>query len=66
VEVGLNAGRGADLVSGVGEQEDDGALARFGATSPTPFLAKPWHLASRTPTRRYFSTECPPPAEALR
>jgi hypothetical protein len=37
-----------------------------GSVSPANFRAKPWHLVSTTPTRRYFSTSCPPPVEALR
>jgi TRAP-type C4-dicarboxylate transport system substrate-binding protein len=36
-----------------------------GAVSPHNFRAKPWHLVSATPSRRYFSKRCPPPSEAL-
>jgi hypothetical protein len=36
-----------------------------GAVSPHNFRAKPWHLVSSTPSRRYFSKKCPPPKEAL-
>jgi TRAP-type C4-dicarboxylate transport system substrate-binding protein len=36
-----------------------------GAISPTNFDSQPWRLISATPTRRYFSTRCPPPPEAL-
>jgi TRAP-type C4-dicarboxylate transport system substrate-binding protein len=36
-----------------------------GSVSAENFRAKPWHLVSTTPTRSYFSTDCPPPAEAL-
>lgn len=36
-----------------------------GAISPENFRAAPWHLVSETPSRRYFSRECPPPKEAL-
>ena len=35
-------------------------------SSPTNFRAKPWHLVSTTPSKRYFSRKCPPPKEALR
>lgn len=33
--------------------------------SPMNFRAKPWHLVSGTPSRRYFAKKCPPPREAL-
>jgi hypothetical protein len=33
--------------------------------SPTNFRAKPWHLVSATPSRRYFAKKCPPPKRAL-
>ena len=36
-----------------------------GAISPSNFRAKPWHRISATPSRRYFSKRCPPPAAAL-
>ena len=36
-----------------------------GASSPANFRAKPWHRVSTTPSRSYFSKECPPPKEAL-
>ena len=36
-----------------------------GAVSPANFLAKPWHRVSRTPSRSYFSKDCPPPEKAL-
>ena len=32
---------------------------------PLNFRAEPWRRLSSTPTRRYFSKRCPPPAEAL-
>jgi TRAP-type C4-dicarboxylate transport system substrate-binding protein len=42
------------------------SLARVaGAVSPLNFRARPWHLVSDTPTRRYFSKRCPPPRKAL-
>jgi hypothetical protein len=37
-----------------------------GAISPVNFRDKPWRRLSETPTRRYFSKRCPPPAAALR
>jgi TRAP-type C4-dicarboxylate transport system substrate-binding protein len=37
-----------------------------GAVSPHNFRAKPWHLVSSTPSRRYFSKKCPPPRKALK
>jgi hypothetical protein len=37
-----------------------------GAISPANFRARPWHLLSASPSRRYLSTRCPPPAAALR
>jgi TRAP-type C4-dicarboxylate transport system substrate-binding protein len=36
-----------------------------GQISPMNFRAKPWRRLSSSPTRRYFSKRCPPPAEAL-
>jgi TRAP-type transport system periplasmic protein len=36
-----------------------------GASSPGNFRAKPWHLISSTPSRRFLNTHCPPPARAL-
>lgn len=36
-----------------------------GEISPLNFRAKPWRRLSSTPTRRYLSKRCPPPAEAL-
>jgi TRAP-type C4-dicarboxylate transport system substrate-binding protein len=33
--------------------------------SPMNFRVKPWHRISTTPSRRYFSKRCPPPAAAL-
>jgi TRAP-type C4-dicarboxylate transport system substrate-binding protein len=36
-----------------------------GQISPANFRAKPWRRLSSSPTRRYFSKRCPPPAEAL-
>jgi hypothetical protein len=36
-----------------------------GAVSPLNFRGKPWRRISATPSRRYFSTRCPPPATAL-
>ena len=37
-----------------------------GEISPRNFRAKPWRRLSDTPSRRYFSKRCPPPAAALR
>jgi TRAP-type C4-dicarboxylate transport system substrate-binding protein len=37
-----------------------------GAISPRNFRDKPWRRVSETPSRRYFSKRCPPPAAALR
>jgi TRAP-type C4-dicarboxylate transport system substrate-binding protein len=37
-----------------------------GEISPLNFRAKPWRRVSDTPSRRYFSKRCPPPAAALR
>jgi TRAP-type C4-dicarboxylate transport system substrate-binding protein len=36
-----------------------------GRISPINFRVKPWRRLSETPTRRYFSKRCPPPAAAL-
>ena len=36
-----------------------------GAISPSNFRAKPWRRLSSTPSRRFFSKRCPPPAAAL-
>jgi TRAP-type C4-dicarboxylate transport system substrate-binding protein len=36
-----------------------------GAISPANFRAKPWHRVSSTPSRSYFSKDCPPPKRAL-
>jgi TRAP-type C4-dicarboxylate transport system substrate-binding protein len=36
-----------------------------GEISPVNFRAKPWRRLSSTPSRRFFSKRCPPPAEAL-
>ncbi len=37
-----------------------------GEISPRNFRDKPWRRLSDTPSRRYFSKRCPPPAAALR
>ena len=37
-----------------------------GEISPLNFRAEPWRRRATTPSRRFFSTRCPPPAEALR
>lgn len=37
-----------------------------GEISPLNFRAKPWRRISDTPSRRYLSKRCPPPAAALR
>jgi TRAP-type C4-dicarboxylate transport system substrate-binding protein len=37
-----------------------------GAISPSNFREKPWRRLSSTPSRRFFSKRCPPPAAALR
>jgi TRAP-type C4-dicarboxylate transport system substrate-binding protein len=37
-----------------------------GAISPRNFRDKPWRRVSETPSPRYFSKRCPPPADALR
>jgi TRAP-type C4-dicarboxylate transport system substrate-binding protein len=36
-----------------------------GEISPLNFRAKPWRHLSNTPSRRFFSKRCPPPAAAL-
>jgi TRAP-type C4-dicarboxylate transport system substrate-binding protein len=36
-----------------------------GAVSPDPSLGKPWPRISATPSARFLSTRCPPPAGAL-
>ena len=36
-----------------------------GAISPLNFRGKPWHRISTTPSAKYFSKRCPPPADAL-
>lgn len=36
-----------------------------GAISPLNFDGRPWRLLSATPSRRYLSARCPPPASAL-
>jgi TRAP-type transport system periplasmic protein len=36
-----------------------------GQISPRNFRDKPWRRLSHTPSRRYFSKRCPPPAAAL-
>jgi TRAP-type C4-dicarboxylate transport system substrate-binding protein len=36
-----------------------------GAVSPSNFLVKPWALISTTPSARFLSRRCPPPAAAL-
>jgi TRAP-type transport system periplasmic protein len=36
-----------------------------GAISPENFRAKPWHLISSTPSRRFLNSQCPPPTRAL-
>ena len=36
-----------------------------GAISPPPWITKPWHRISATPSRRSFPKRCPPPAAAL-
>ena len=37
-----------------------------GEISPRNFRDKPWRRVSETPSRRYLSKRCPPPADALR
>jgi hypothetical protein len=37
-----------------------------GEISPGNFRAKPWRRVSDTPSRRYLSKRCSPPAAALR
>jgi len=39
--------------------------AASGSRSPEPFRVKPWRRVSPTPSARYLSTQCPPPAVAL-
>jgi len=36
-----------------------------GAVSPNPSLGKPWPRISATPSARFLSKRCPPPAGAL-
>jgi TRAP-type transport system periplasmic protein len=36
-----------------------------GAVSPSPFRVKPWRRVSATPSARFLSRGCPPPAGAL-
>ena len=36
-----------------------------GEISPLGFRAKPWRRLATTPTRRFLSKRCPPPAAAL-
>ena len=36
-----------------------------GEISPLNFRAKPWRRLSTTPSERFFSRRCPPPAAAL-
>jgi hypothetical protein len=36
-----------------------------GEISPVNFRAKPWRRLSTTPSERFFSKRCPPPAAAL-
>jgi TRAP-type C4-dicarboxylate transport system substrate-binding protein len=36
-----------------------------GAASPANFRAKPWRRITTSPSQRYFSKRCPPPAKAL-
>jgi TRAP-type C4-dicarboxylate transport system substrate-binding protein len=36
-----------------------------GAISPSNFREKPWRRLSSTPSRKFFSKRCPPPAAAL-
>jgi hypothetical protein len=36
-----------------------------GQISPLNFSDRPWRRLSHAPSRRYFSTRCPPPAAAL-
>jgi hypothetical protein len=36
-----------------------------GEISPLNFRVKPWRRVSDTPSLRYFSKRCPPPAAAL-
>jgi TRAP-type C4-dicarboxylate transport system substrate-binding protein len=36
-----------------------------GAVSPPPSMAKPWLMISTTPSARFLSKRCPPPAGAL-
>jgi len=36
-----------------------------GAVSPSNFRVKPWLRISTTPSARFLSTRCPPPAGAL-
>ena len=35
------------------------------AVSPVSFLVKPWNRIGATPSRRFLSRRCPPPAGAL-
>jgi hypothetical protein len=35
------------------------------AVSPQSFLAKPWNRIGATPSRRFLSRRCPPPAGAV-
>ena len=37
-----------------------------GAISPLNFRGKPWHRISTTPSAKYFSQRCPPPADCAR
>jgi hypothetical protein len=36
-----------------------------GAVSPTGVFAKPWHRINTTPSPRFLSSRCPPPAQSL-
>ena len=42
-----------------------GVMTLYQVNFPPPFLAKPWNRISTTPSRRFLSRRCPPPAGAL-
>jgi TRAP-type C4-dicarboxylate transport system substrate-binding protein len=45
---------------------DTMTLGRVGdGVSPTPTMAKPWNRIATSPSSRFFSKRCPPPAAAL-
>jgi len=57
---------GEHFVFGLSSYRDTLTLTPVkGEISPGNFRAKPWRRLSSTPTRRYFSKRCPPPAAAL-